>query len=130
MDGEATSKIKTIFMSSWDGFLTNDSDRIVVLGATNRPEEIDAAIIRRMPLRLFVPLPDEADRAKILKTILRDEKHISNEFDYSKVARSTSNFSGSDLKEMCRSAVLEAYDVALNGINSLDTDATNEIGFN
>lgn len=46
VDHEASAMLKAEFMSSWDGLLT-ENDRILVLGATNRPADIDAAILRR-----------------------------------------------------------------------------------
>ncbi len=51
----------------WDGLRTKLSDRVLVLAATNRPMDLDDAVIRRMPRRIFVPLPDTANRAKILE---------------------------------------------------------------
>ena len=50
----------------WDGLLSG-SDRIMVLGATNRPNDIDSAILRRMPKRFAVPLPDVSQRRNILE---------------------------------------------------------------
>ena len=52
----------------WDGLLTQ-SDRILVLGATNRPLDIDPAILRRMPKRFSVSLPDIDQRRRILKLV-------------------------------------------------------------
>ena len=54
--------------SLWDG-LTSSTDRILVLGATNRPNDIDSAILRRMPKRFSVGLPAEDQRLKILKLV-------------------------------------------------------------
>lgn len=48
-DHEVSSMLKAEFMSCWDGLLT-EGDRIMVLGATNRPTDIDAAILRRFVL--------------------------------------------------------------------------------
>ena len=56
------------FSRLWDGLLSA-SDRILVLGATNRPNDIDLAILRRMPKRLGIGLPDLEQRAKILKLV-------------------------------------------------------------
>ena len=56
-DHEATSMMKTQFMSFWDGLITDDSCQIVVMGATNRPEDVDAAILRRMPSMFHIGLP-------------------------------------------------------------------------
>jgi SpoVK/Ycf46/Vps4 family AAA+-type ATPase len=52
----------------WDGLLS-DADRILVLGATNRPLDIDPAILRRMPKRFAVGLPDTEQRFKILSLV-------------------------------------------------------------
>lgn len=54
--------------SLWDGLLSA-SDRILVLGATNRPSDIDTAILRRMPKRFAVGLPDHTQRLKILNLV-------------------------------------------------------------
>lgn len=56
--------------SLWDGLLSA-SDRILVLGATNRPSDIDSAILRRMPKRFAVGLPDTEQRFKILSLVRR-----------------------------------------------------------
>ena len=52
----------------WDG-LTSSTDQIMVLGATNRPNDIDSAILRRMPKRFAVGLPDVDQREKILTLV-------------------------------------------------------------
>lgn len=58
--------MKAQFMSLWDGF-TSSNDAVIIVGATNRPADVDAAILRRMPMRFFIQMPDEDTRAKILK---------------------------------------------------------------
>ena len=54
--------------SLWDGLLSG-TDRILVLGATNRPNDIDSAILRRMPKRFAVGLPDLQQRIRILSLV-------------------------------------------------------------
>jgi SpoVK/Ycf46/Vps4 family AAA+-type ATPase len=49
--------IKTQFMSFWDGLMTGSNTRIIIMGATNRPSDVDAAILRRMPAMFHVGLP-------------------------------------------------------------------------
>ena len=56
-DHEATAMMKTQFMSFWDGLITDSSCQIMIVGATNRPQDVDAAILRRMPSMFCIGLP-------------------------------------------------------------------------
>ena len=78
----------------------------MVLGATNRPADIDAAILRRMPKRYAVRLPDRDQRRKILDIMLADIRLDAN-FDMNAIVKRTEGFSGSDLKEACRNAAMQ-----------------------
>uniref|UniRef100_A0A7E4V236 AAA domain-containing protein n=1 Tax=Panagrellus redivivus TaxID=6233 RepID=A0A7E4V236_PANRE len=102
-DNETTSMMKAQFMTQWDGF-TNSDAQVVVMGATNCPGSIDAAIYRRMPMRFCVPLPDMQSRLQILKVILKDE--YVDELNLEEIAQHADGLSGSDLKEVCRTAAL------------------------
>jgi len=62
-------KIKNEFMSMWDGLKTKDNERVIVLAATNRPFDLDDAVLRRMPRRLLVDLPDALNREKIIRVM-------------------------------------------------------------
>lgn len=68
-DHEVTGMMKAEFMTQWDGLLTDSDSRIMVLGATNRPNDIDPAILRRMPKRFAIRLPDRDQRLKILQLV-------------------------------------------------------------
>ncbi|KAF8627417.1 hypothetical protein AX17_006232 [Amanita inopinata Kibby_2008] len=103
-DHEVTGMMKAEFMTLWDGLLSA-TDRILVLGATNRPNDIDAAILRRMPKRFAVGLPSREQRLKILNLMLKETK-LSNDFPMEQLAELTEGFSGSDLKELCRNAAM------------------------
>ncbi|XVE54501.1 hypothetical protein DITRI_Ditri03aG0086800 [Diplodiscus trichospermus] len=100
---EAMRKMKNEFMVNWDGLRTKDTERVLVLAATNRPFDLDEAVIRRLPRRLMVNLPDAANRAKILKVILAKED-LSPDVDFDAVASMTDGYSGSDLKNLCVTA--------------------------
>jgi len=102
---EAMRKIKNEFMMMWDGLKSKDSERIIVLGATNRPFDLDEAVLRRMPRRLLIDLPDAENRKKILKVILKDEDLNNVSFD--ELANMTEGFSGSDLKNLCIAAAYQ-----------------------
>ena len=73
------------------------------MGATNRPQQIDQAILRRMPIRLNVPLPNAVQRQRILNLVLQVE-NLGTDVDLEELADSLHGFSGSDLQEMCRHA--------------------------
>ncbi|XP_027905223.1 uncharacterized protein LOC114164678 isoform X4 [Vigna unguiculata] len=100
---EAMRKMKNEFMVNWDGLRTKDTERVLVLAATNRPFDLDEAVIRRLPRRLMVNLPDAPNRAKILKVILAKED-LSSGLDLNAIASMTDGYSGSDLKNLCVTA--------------------------
>ncbi|CAN4085339.1 unnamed protein product [Withania somnifera] len=103
---EAMRKMKNEFMVNWDGLRTKDTERVLVLAATNRPFDLDEAVIRRLPRRLMVNLPDAPNRAKILKVILAKED-LSPIVDLDAVASMTDGYSGSDLKNLCVTAAYQ-----------------------
>ncbi|XP_071702983.1 uncharacterized protein [Rutidosis leptorrhynchoides] len=100
---EATRRMKNEFMAAWDGLRSKDNQRILVLGATNRPFDLDDAVIRRMPRRIYVDLPDAENRLNILKVLL-DKENIKPDFDVRSLANATEGYSGSDLKNLCIAA--------------------------
>nr|GMC58267.1 katanin P60 ATPase-containing subunit A1 [Ipomoea batatas] len=99
---EAMRKIKNEFMAHWDGLLTKAGERILVLAATNRPFDLDEAIIRRFERRIMVGLPSVENREKILRTLLAKEK--VEDLDFKELATMTEGYSGSDLKNLCITA--------------------------
>lgn len=100
---EATRRMRNEFMAAWDGLRSKESQRILILGATNRPFDLDDAVIRRLPRRIYVDLPDAENRAKILRVILAQEKVVDG-FDFNELAHATEGYSGSDLKNLCIAA--------------------------
>ncbi|KAF9682041.1 hypothetical protein SADUNF_Sadunf05G0066900 [Salix dunnii] len=126
---EATRRMRNEFMAAWDGLRSEDSQRILVLGATNRPFDLDDAVIRRLPRRqacytkcliissiaaylvviyiifsmIHVDLPDAENRMKILRIILSRE-NLEPDFLFDKLANATEGYSGSDLKNLCIAA--------------------------
>ncbi|KAK7251380.1 hypothetical protein RIF29_34524 [Crotalaria pallida] len=100
---EAMRKIKNEFMSHWDGLMTKPGERILVLAATNRPFDLDEAIIRRFERRIMVGLPSVENREKILRTLLAKEQ-VDGEVDFKELAIMTEGYTGSDLKNLCTTA--------------------------
>ncbi|KAH0906310.1 hypothetical protein HID58_038137 [Brassica napus] len=99
---EAMRKIKNEFMTHWDGLMTKPGERILVLAATNRPFDLDEAIIRRFERRIMVGLPSTESREKILRTLLSKEK--TDDLDFNELGQMTEGYSGSDLKNLCITA--------------------------
>ena len=89
----------TEFMQEMDGLKSSKDNNVIVIGATNRPFDLDDAVLRRLPRRLLVDLPGEKEREEILKILLRDEP-LAADVDLKVLAHKTETFSGSDLKRM------------------------------
>ncbi|KAL9435692.1 hypothetical protein AB3S75_021874 [Citrus x aurantiifolia] len=100
---EAMRKMKNEFMVNWDGLRTKDKERVLVLAATNRPFDLDEAVVRRLPRRLMVNLPDAPNREKIIRVILAKEE-LASDVDLEGIANMTDGYSGSDLKNLCVTA--------------------------
>ena len=119
--------MKTQFMTLWDGLTTSQhSNRILIIGATNRPEDVDSAILRRMPQMFYIGLPNLEQRKKILKVILKYES-LADDVSLDSIAEKTANYSGSDLHELCRCAAMNSYIESIKGNGSeLDSLEPNE----
>ncbi|KAL7392123.1 hypothetical protein ABVT39_019687 [Epinephelus coioides] len=105
LDHEATAMMKAQFMSLWDGLDTSSTTQVMVMGATNRPQDVDPAILRRMPATFHVGLPNTRQRQDILRLILAGE-NLSNAINLREIAEKTESYSGSDLRELCRDAAM------------------------
>ncbi|KAF3388866.1 Spastin [Penicillium rolfsii] len=90
------------FLREWDGM--NDMSAFIMV-ATNRPFDLDDAVLRRLPRRLLVDLPTEEDRLAILKIHLKGEQ-LDPAVDLAELARRTPLYSGSDLKNLSVAAAL------------------------
>ncbi|KAF8046546.1 hypothetical protein N665_3632s0004 [Sinapis alba] len=99
---EAMRKIKNEFMTHWDGLMSSSGDWILVLAATNRPFDLDEAMIRRFERRIMVGLPPVESREKILRTLLPKEK--TENIVFHELAQMTDGYSGSDIKIFCTTA--------------------------
>lgn len=102
-DHEATAMVKAQFMTLWDGLETSRESQVIILGATNRPEDVDRAFLRRMPSMYSVSLPNTQQRKKIL-SVLISSKECASDVNIDKIAEQTEEFSGADLREMHRGA--------------------------
>ncbi|KAM0837631.1 hypothetical protein ACQ4PT_061508 [Festuca glaucescens] len=102
-DHEAMTNMKTEFMSLWDGFTTDQNARVMVLAATNRPSELDEAILRRFTQIFEIGVPVRSERSKILQVVLKGE-NVEPNIDYDYIASLCDGFTGSDILELCKQA--------------------------
>ncbi|GAB4821855.1 hypothetical protein N2152v2_008901 [Parachlorella kessleri] len=102
---EALREMKNEFMACWDGIRAGRAGRVMVLGATNRPFDIDEAVLRRFTDRVFVGLPNKAARRDILGVVLAGEA-LAPDVDVVRLAELTEGYSGSDLRQLCVQAAL------------------------
>ena len=87
-----------------DGAGTNPDDRILLIGATNRPQELDEAMRRRLSKRMYIPLPNAQGRRQILENLMKCvPNQLSNE-ELDQVVEKSKGYSGSDMKNLCTEA--------------------------
>ncbi|CAH1262385.1 SPAST [Branchiostoma lanceolatum] len=110
---DASRRLKTEFLLEFDGVHSGNDDRILVMGATNRPQELDDAVLRRFAKRVYVQLPELETRVVIMSRLLRKHHHPLSQKELQNLARQTDGYSGSDLTNL-------AKDAALGPIRELD----------
>eukprot|EP00126_Sphaerothecum_destruens_P001771 Sdes_comp15193_c0_seq2m4014 len=103
---EASRRIKTEFLVQLDGATTSNDDRLLVVGATNRPQEIDEAARRRLVKRLYIPLPEKIARIQIVNHLLKQQHHELSETHLDQLGDITQGYSGADMSNLCKEAAL------------------------
>lgn len=101
--GGAADRVINQLLTEMDGM--NSKKNIFIIGATNRPDQIDSALLRpgRLDQLIYIPLPDEPGRVSILKAALK-KSPVAADVDLNFLARNTHGFSGADLTEICQRA--------------------------
>ncbi|KAG8464118.1 hypothetical protein KFE25_000286 [Diacronema lutheri] len=105
-DQDSTRRVKTEFLVQLDGAATDPRDRLLLIGATNRPQELDEAARRRMQKRLYIPLPDAAARRTMMANWLTGLPISMSAAEYDDVVARTDGYSGSDMHALCREAAM------------------------
>ncbi|XP_029410901.1 spastin isoform X3 [Nannospalax galili] len=103
---DASRRLKTEFLIEFDGVQSAGDDRVLVMGATNRPQELDEAVLRRFIKRVYVSLPNEETRLLLLKNLLCKQGSPLTQKELAQLARMTDGYSGSDLTALAKDAAL------------------------
>lgn len=112
-------------LAEMDGF--DAKKGVVILGATNRPESLDPALLRpgRFDRRVPVQLPDLQGRIAILKVHAKDV-HLDSDVDFMPIARATSGASGAELANMVNEAALRAVRMGRERVTQEDLEESVE----
>ncbi|MCO5591953.1 hypothetical protein L7F22_045946 [Adiantum nelumboides] len=101
---ESSRRLKTQFLIEMEG-CGSGNDQLLLIGATNRPQELDEAARRRLSKRLYIPLPAAEARAWIVRNLLKkDGLFTLSEEDISKICAGTEGYSGSDMSNLVKEA--------------------------
>jgi transitional endoplasmic reticulum ATPase len=110
--GGAGDRVINQLLTEMDGMSSKKT--VFIIGATNRPDIIDPAILRpgRLDQLIYIPLPDLPSRVAILKAVLR-KSPVAKDVDLDFIAQKTHGFSGADLTEICQRACKNAIREAI-----------------
>ncbi|MGK3736453.1 MAG: SpoVK/Ycf46/Vps4 family AAA+-type ATPase [Bacillariaceae sp.] len=132
---EASRRFKTEFMTNLDGIVKNgggggeeeNGKNLLVIAATNCPWDIDSAVLRRFPRRIYVPLPESTTRKALLKKLLEKagESDLTKE-DIKVIVKRLNGFSGSDIASIASEASFGPIR-SLGGIDAIQACKSSDI---
>eukprot|EP00485_Elphidium_margaritaceum_P004859 CAMPEP_0202687752 /NCGR_PEP_ID=MMETSP1385-20130828/3383_1 /ASSEMBLY_ACC=CAM_ASM_000861 /TAXON_ID=933848 /ORGANISM="Elphidium margaritaceum" /LENGTH=693 /DNA_ID=CAMNT_0049342595 /DNA_START=53 /DNA_END=2134 /DNA_ORIENTATION=+ len=105
-EAESSRRIKTEFMVQFGGSKDDPDKRILVIGATNLPNQLDDAVLRRFEKRIMVPLPDAETRSGLLRFLMSKQKTDISSEDYDEIIARTDGYSCSDISTLCKDAAM------------------------
>ncbi|XP_071079421.1 spastin-like isoform X1 [Haliotis cracherodii] len=127
-ENDASRRLKTEFLVQFDGVASGAEEKVLVMGATNRPQELDDAVLRRFPKRVYVTMPDLDTRRTMLSHLLvkHDNPLTPKELDH--LSRLTDGYSGSDLTAVAKDAALGPIrELSINEVKNLDANKVRNI---
>ncbi len=99
-------RVKTQLLSEIQGLKSTHDKILLVLGATNRPWDIDNAMLSRFEKRVYVPIPDLRARAGIFKIHTEGVDSVLSDEDFIELAVRTEVYSGRDIANVCREVIM------------------------
>jgi SpoVK/Ycf46/Vps4 family AAA+-type ATPase len=116
-------RVRNQFLKEMDGVMDKGKAlHVYVIGATNKPWDLDWAFIRRFQKRILVPLPDHITRLMMLK-LYTTNLQIAEDVDLHELARLSEGFSGSDIRDVCQSAQLSLIGEFFESGQAMDRQA-------
>jgi SpoVK/Ycf46/Vps4 family AAA+-type ATPase len=116
-------RVRNQFLKEMDGIVDKGKKlHVYVIGATNKPWDLDWAFIRRFQKRILVPLPDHHTRLMMLK-LYTENLGIDTDVDLHELARLSEGFSGSDIRDVCQSAQLNLIGEFFESGKAMDKEA-------
>eukprot|EP00092_Neocalanus_flemingeri_P033603 GFUD01036531.1.p1 GENE.GFUD01036531.1~~GFUD01036531.1.p1 ORF type:complete len:574 (+),score=222.58 GFUD01036531.1:126-1847(+) len=103
---EGVRRIKTEFLLQFEGMTTGQQERVVVVAATNRPQELDDAALRRFTKRVYVRMPDGDTRRQLVTQLLSKHGSPLTSKEIARVVTMTEGYTCSDLTNLARDAAL------------------------
>jgi hypothetical protein len=103
---ESSRRMKTEFLVQFDGLKTEKNERLLVIGATNRPQELDEAVRRRFTKRLYIPLPSRRARQELVSRLMCQNPHNLTPVQLQKLCDMTQGYSGADMSSLCQDAAM------------------------
>lgn len=99
---EASRRLKTEFLVQFDGVNSNSDKKVLVLAATNRPEDLDEACLRRLTRRIYMPLPDMAARLAMFNSKMTSMKNSFTPDDMKVMAAQSEGYSMADMVSLIK----------------------------
>jgi len=120
-DSGVGERVVSQLLTELDGL--EELEDVVVIATTNRPDLIDAALVRpgRLDRHVHVPVPDEEARRKIFEVHTRN-KPLADDVDIQELARKTEGYVGADIEAVCREASMAATREFINSVDPEDVD--------
>ena len=105
-DNEVSRRVKTEFLLQWDGIASSANDRLLVIGATNLPGDLDDAALRRFEKRVLLPLPDKENRRMLINHLLNPYKVNASKLDIEQIVNQTEYYSAAEITSLCKEAAM------------------------
>ncbi|CAD8063680.1 unnamed protein product [Paramecium primaurelia] len=116
---EGGRRMKTELLIQLDGLLKSKK-RVFLLAASNLPWDLDIAMLRRLEKRIYIPLPDQESRESMIRRYIPQE--MSENLNYPQFAEALKNYSGSDIKLVCKEAAMKPLRRLLSQIEDIQID--------